>query len=45
MARVEPLGGTICKTKTAGPGMGCFAICQDPENNLFAFWERNEKAK
>jgi len=25
--------------------MGYFVICLDTENNQFALWERNEKAK
>jgi len=25
--------------------MGYFAICQDTENNTFAIWEMNPKAK
>jgi predicted enzyme related to lactoylglutathione lyase len=45
MAKVEKLGGSICKPKTAVPGMGYFAICQDTENNTFAIWEMNPKAK
>ena len=45
MAKVEKLGGTICKPKTAVPQMGYFAICQDTENNAFAIWEVNPKAK
>ncbi len=45
MAKVEKLGGSICKPKTAVPGMGYFAICQDTENNSFALWEMNPKAK
>ena len=45
MARVEKLGGMIHKGKTAVPQMGYFAICQDTENNVFALWERNGKAK
>ena len=45
MAKVEKLGGTICKGKTAVPQMGYFAICRDTENNEFALWEINEKAK
>ena len=45
MAKVEKLGGKIHKAKTAVPQMGYFAICQDTENNTFALWERNEKAK
>jgi predicted enzyme related to lactoylglutathione lyase len=45
MAKVKKLGGSICKPKTAVPGLGYFALCQDTENNTFALWERNEKAK
>jgi len=45
MAKVEKLGGKICVPKTAVPEMGCFAICQDTENNSFALWEINRKAK
>lgn len=44
-AKVEKLGGRVCKPKTGVPGMGYFAICQDTENNTFAIWERNPKAK
>ena len=45
MARVKKLGGKICQPKTAVPQMGYFAVCQDTEDNVFALWERNEKAK
>jgi len=45
MEKVEKLGGSICKPKTAVPGMGYFAICQDTEKNGFAVWEMNPKAK
>ncbi len=45
MAKVVNLGGSVCKPKTAVPGMGYFAICQDTENNTFALWEMNPKAK
>ena len=45
MAKVGKLGGSVCKSKTAVPGMGYFAICQDTENNTFAIWEMNPKAK
>ena len=38
-AKVEKLGGTICKEKTEVPQMGYFVICQDTENNMFALWE------
>jgi len=44
-AKVEKLGGTLCKPKTAVPGMGYFAICLDTERNTFALWEMNEQAK
>lgn len=45
MAKVEKLGGQICKPKTAVPGMGYFALCVDTEHNTFAIWEMNPKAK
>ena len=44
-AKVEKLGGKICLSKTAVPQMGYFVICQDPENNTFALWEKNDGAK
>lgn len=43
--KVQKLGGKVCTPKTAVPQMGYFVICQDTENNSFALWERNEKAK
>ncbi|CUQ66509.1 VOC family protein [Candidatus Nitrospira inopinata] len=45
IAKVGQLGGTICKSKTAVPGMGYFAICSDTEGNSFALWETNQRAK
>lgn len=44
-ARVVKLGGRICVPRTAVPGMGYFVICQDTEENTFALWEMNPKAK
>jgi predicted enzyme related to lactoylglutathione lyase len=44
-AKIEKLGGKVMKPKTAVPEMGYFAVCRDTENNEFAIWERNEKAK
>jgi predicted enzyme related to lactoylglutathione lyase len=44
-AKVQKLGGTVCKAKTAVPGMGYFAICLDTEGNTFALWEMNDGAK
>lgn len=43
--KVEKLGGKICMGKTPVPGMGYFAVCTDPENNMFAVWERDEEAQ
>ncbi len=45
MAKVKKLGGNVCMPKTAVPQMGYFAVCQDQENNTFAIWEVNPKAK
>ena len=45
MTKVRKLGGKIVRPRTAVPGMGYFAICKDTEDNTFAIWERNEKAK
>ena len=44
-AKVTKLGGKICKARTAVPQMGWFVICQDTENNTFALWEMDDKAK
>jgi predicted enzyme related to lactoylglutathione lyase len=43
--KVEKLGGTICKSRTAVPKMGYFIICEDTEGNMFALWEMDESAK
>jgi uncharacterized protein len=45
MAKVEKLGGKVCMPKTAVPEMGYFAVCRDLDNNTFAIWEMDEKAK
>ena len=45
MAKVEKLGGKVCVPKTPVAQMGYFAICQDTEDNTFALWEVNPKAK
>lgn len=44
-AKVERLGGKVVVPKMAVPGVGCFAVCLDTENNSFAIWETNENAK
>ena len=45
VTKLIKLGGKVCLPKTPVPGMGFFAVCQDPENNVFALWEINNKAK
>jgi predicted enzyme related to lactoylglutathione lyase len=45
VAKIQKLGGSVCKAKTAVPGMGYFAICNDTENNTFAVWEMSDRAK
>jgi predicted enzyme related to lactoylglutathione lyase len=44
-ARVEKLGGKVVVQKMPVPGMGYFAICLDTENNSFAIWETDNRAK
>ena len=44
-AKVQKLGGEICRPKTAVPEMGYFVICKDTEGNTFALWEVNDEAK
>jgi uncharacterized protein len=44
-SKIEKLGGRIVVPKTAVPGMGYFALCNDTENNSFGIWETNETAK
>jgi len=43
--KVGNLGGKVVLPKTAVPEMGYFAVCLDTENNIFALWETDEKAK
>ena len=42
--KIEPLGGKVLVPKTAVPGMGYFAVCQDTEKNAFAIWEDDTNA-
>ncbi|MGA8106853.1 MAG: VOC family protein [Nitrososphaeraceae archaeon] len=44
-SKVEKLGGKVIAPKHAVPGIGYFVLCVDTENNAFALWETNEKAK
>jgi predicted enzyme related to lactoylglutathione lyase len=43
--KVQKLGGKIMMPKSPVPHMGYFVVCQDTEKNIFALWERNEKAQ
>ena len=45
VAKVERLGGKVLTPKTVVPGRGCFAVCRDTEDNVFALWETAEKTK
>jgi uncharacterized protein len=44
-SKVVKLGGKVIAPKHTVPGMGYFALCIDTENNAFAIWETDEKAK
>jgi uncharacterized protein len=44
-SKAEKLGGKVVVAKTAVPGMGCYAVCVDTENNSFGIFESNESAK
>lgn len=43
--KVKELGGEVCVSKMAVPGMGWFACCVDTEGNTFAIWEEDKKAE
>lgn len=45
VTKAVKLGGKVCVPKTAVPGMGYFAICQDTESNIIGLWEPNPRAK
>ena len=42
--RVQSLGGRLVVPKQAVPHMGFFAICLDPDGNVFGLWEGNPQA-
>lgn len=42
---VKRLGGHLLSEKTPVPGWGYFVICQDTENNTFALWEEDKRAR
>ncbi len=45
VSKVQKLGGKVIMPKSPVPDMGYFAVCLDTENNTFALWEVNTKAK
>ena len=42
--KVTSKGGQVLEGKRAVPKMGWFAICRDPEGNVFALWEMDTNA-
>ncbi len=43
-AKVETLGGEIVFPRSPVPHSGWWAVCRDPEGNLFALWEADPDA-
>jgi uncharacterized protein len=44
-SKVTANGGKIIRPKTAIPGVGYFAYCQDTEGNIFGIMQPDETAK
>ncbi len=42
--KVLSLGGKVLMEKQPVPQMGWFAVCQDPEGNVFALWQMDTSA-
>lgn len=42
--KVTSRGGQVLMAKQAVPTMGWFAVCQDPEGNVFALWQEDASA-
>ncbi len=42
--KVTSQGGQLLMEKRPVPKMGWFAVCQDPEGNVFALWEVDASA-
>ena len=42
--RVQRLGGTVLRPKTAVPKMAWYAVVADPEGNIFALWQHDPTA-
>ena len=43
--RARELGAKVTSGRTAVPGMGWFAMLEDPQGNPFAIWQTDAKAK
>ena len=44
IARVESLGGSVLRAKTAVPQTAWYAVVEDPEGNVFAVWQADPTA-
>ncbi|MCC6315589.1 MAG: VOC family protein [Thermomicrobiales bacterium] len=44
VSRVERLGGTVVRPKTAVPQTAWYAVVQDPAGNIFAVWQPDPTA-
>jgi predicted enzyme related to lactoylglutathione lyase len=42
--KVTAAGGQVIMPKTAVPQMGWFAVCLDPEGNVFGLWQNDPNA-
>ena len=42
--KVSASGGQVIMPKTAVPQMGWFAVCLDPEGNVFGLWQNDPNA-
>jgi predicted enzyme related to lactoylglutathione lyase len=42
--RLQRLGGTVLRSKTAVPKMAWYAVVADPEGNIFALWQSDPQA-
>ena len=42
--RIQELGGTVLRPKTAVPKAAWYAVVADPEGNIFAIWQADPLA-
>ena len=45
LAKIEKSGGKVVMPKTAIPGVGWFASCQDTEGNVFGIMQEDSSAR